>query len=189
MKTKSLCMTTAAAVLLAGGCGPETDTVETVPAAHHQIRCKTGPSDIPAALAVPDGTCLHEEVLGTGVQIYTCSAGAWVLKAPEANLTDKHDRFVGNHFLGPTWQWSDGSKIHAAKTAQAAAPDPTSAIPWLLLTVTSEDGDGELADATHVQRVHTSGGVAPAGSCTPEGSEVRVPYTADYVFYGAARRW
>jgi hypothetical protein len=178
-------------LLAAASCGApedEANQIDAVQSAHHQLRCKSGPSDVPATLAVTDGTCLLDQALGTGVQIYTCSAGAWVLKAPEANLTDRHGRFQGNHFLGPTWQWNDGSKIHAAKTAQAPAPDPT-AVAWLLLGVTSEDGEGELADIAHVQRVHTSGGVAPAGACTPEASEVRVPYTADYLFYGPARRW
>jgi hypothetical protein len=187
---KSTIRTAVAAGLLlaAASCGaPEDDQVDPVQAAHHQLRCKAGPADVPPGL-VPDGVCLQDQALGTGVQIYTCTAGAWVLKAPEANLTDRHGRFQGNHFLGPTWQWNDGSKIHAAKTAQVAAPDPT-AVAWLLLAVTSEEGDGELADITHVQRVHTTGGVAPAGPCAPEASEVRVPYTADYIFYGPPRRW
>jgi hypothetical protein len=176
----------AAGVLMAAAsCGApedqENQAVDSIEAAHHQDRCRRGPEDIPAALAVPAGTCLKEKVLGTGVQIYTCTAGAWVLKAPEANLTDRHGRFQGNHFLGPTWQWNDGSKIKAARTAGVNAPDPAD-VPWLLLGVTGEDGDGTLADVTQVQRVHTSGGVAPAGACT-EAAEVRVPYSADYLFY------
>jgi hypothetical protein len=36
-----------------------------------------------------------------------------------------------------------------------------------------------------VRRVHTTGGLAPGGSCLI-GAQVRVPYTADYLFYTAS---
>jgi hypothetical protein len=109
-----------------------------------------------------------------------------VLKAPEADLLDRHGKFVGNHFLGPTWQWRDGSKVKGAAAAKVASPDPASNVPWLLLNVTTQAGDGELSDVRHIQRLHTTGGVAPAGACTTEGEELRVPYTADYLFYHLA---
>jgi hypothetical protein len=182
-------------VILLGGClgGPpedDPDPVTPVPAALHGHEdgdhadgdCRRAPADVPPALQVPATECLKVRALGTGVQIYTCTAGAWVLKAPEANLLDRHGRYEGNHFLGPTWQWRDGSKVKGAKVAQAAAPDPSKDIPWLLLSVASEEGDGRLADVTHIQRIHTTGGPAPAGACT-DGAETRVPYTADYLFY------
>jgi FtsP/CotA-like multicopper oxidase with cupredoxin domain len=146
--------------------------------------CLRPPDDIPATLQAPADECLKVQALGTGVQIYTCVAAAWVLKAPEADLLDRHGKFVGNHFLGPTWQWRDGSKVKAAAAAKVA-PDPSS-IPWLLLNVTSQAGDGELTDVRHIQRLHTTGGLAPAGTCATEGEEVRVPYTADYLFYHLA---
>jgi uncharacterized protein DUF3455 len=178
---------TALGMVLAACAGPpEDEPVVPVQAALHDEgrdgHCRRAPADIPAALAVPANECLSVEAQGIGVQIYTCTAGAWVAKAPEANLVDRHGRFEGNHFLGPTWQWRDGSKVKGAKVAGAAAPDPVKDIPWLLLSVPSEDGDGRLADVTHIQRLHTAGGPAPAGSCT-DGAEVRVPYTADYLFY------
>ena len=179
-----------ALTLILSGCGaPEDEAqgVESLQAAHHrEDRCRRGAADVPAALAVPDGDCLEVQALGTGVQVYTCTAGAWALKAPEANLLDRHGRFVGNHFLGPTWQWNDGSKVKGARNAQVAAPDAAHDIAWLLLDVASEDGDGRLAAVTHIQRIHTAGGVAPAGPCTTEAAEIRVPYTADYLFFRPA---
>jgi len=49
-------------------------------------------------------------------------------------------------------------------------------------------GAGVFANVTWVQRVNTSGGVGPAGSCDPalagaDGGVLKVPYTADYFFY------
>jgi hypothetical protein len=145
------------------------------------FHCGLMPSNIPPAIAPPANECLKTSVKGVGVQIYTCTAGAWSAAIPEANLMRDGD-FVGNHFFSPAWQWKDGSKIHARKTASVNAPDPTSDIPWLLLTVFSEDGDGHLKGTTSVNRIDTKGGVAPPLPCL-EGVQVRIPYTANYLFY------
>jgi hypothetical protein len=63
--------------------------------------------------------------------------------------------------------------------------DPT-AIPWLLLRATSTDGYGIFTRTTFVQRVNTTGGLAPATPPTQAGQEARVPYTADYYFFRAS---
>jgi hypothetical protein len=149
-------------------------------------RCSL-PAGIPAALAVPAGQCLALETFAQGVQIYTCAAGAWVLRAPEADLSDRRGNYLGNHFLGPTWQANDGSKVKAARTAQLPAVTGAQDIPWLLLAVVANEGHGRLDDVTFIQRLHTGGGVAPAGPCTTEGAEVRVPYNAEYLFYRPQR--
>ena len=50
-------------------------------------------------------------------------------------------------------------------------------------------GGGKLTATTFVQRLSTSGGVAPSAECissTDVGKEAFVPYTADYFFYKAA---
>jgi hypothetical protein len=44
-------------------------------------------------------------------------------------------------------------------------------------------GSGVLADTRFAQRVNTSGGVAPTGACPTAGTERRVDYMADYIFY------
>lgn len=139
--------------------------------------CLPTPADVPDTLKAPDDMCVKTKARGIGVQIYQCNAGVpGALIAPEANLR-RHGRYVGNHFLGPTWQWRDGSKVHASKVAGV---NKAGTIPWLLLKVTSEDGEGTLEDVLYVQRLHTSGGVAPA-TCT--GTQVTSEYEADYVFY------
>ena len=69
------------------------------------------------------------------------------------------------------------------------------AIPWFLLQVVgAQDGptDGhKLTATTFIQRLNTSGGVAPSTGCTlptDVGKKELVSYTADYVLYKAARR-
>jgi hypothetical protein len=93
------------------------------------------------------------------------------------------------HYAGPTWEARDGSKVVGSRV-DGVTVDPT-AIPWLLLSAASTaagpDGD-KLAKTTYIQRIATTGGLAPAASqCTAasSGSVVEVPYTADYVFWKA----
>src|SRR5207237_67087 len=121
--------------------------------------------------------------------IYECRAGQngafeWTLRAPEATLYDKGGAKAGTHYAGPTWQLDDGSTIVGKKAA--SAPSPAGSIPWLRLVASGHGPvDGRLKTATSVQRLATTGGVAPAEGCDARaaGSEARVPYTADYFFY------
>src|SRR5262245_52746934 len=129
-----------------------------------------------------------------GVQKYTCQQnGTWLLTDPEAALykTTGAPRQIGSHFLNfatgrPVWQLDDGSSVEAAR--RAAADGGAGNIQWLLLqavaTTVGEDGE-RLAATTWVQRLNTSGGVAPSGMCTP-GTRIRVDYTADYFFWRAS---
>jgi Protein of unknown function (DUF3455) len=56
-------------------------------------------------------------------------------------------------------------------------------IPWLLLTAQAEgNATGGLTGISHIQRLNTRGGLAPAGDCVDRES-VRVAYTADYLFF------
>jgi hypothetical protein len=61
-------------------------------------------------------------------------------------------------------------------------PDST-AIPWLLLETVSTGGPGIFSSVTYIQRVNTTGGVAPAGPGSSIGETVQVPYKAEYYFY------
>jgi hypothetical protein len=71
------------------------------------------------------------------------------------------------------------------KAAANVSPDPDS-IPWLLVNIISHDGSGVLSPATSIQRLNTKGGKAPASGCDAShvGQEVRVPYSADCLFFG-----
>jgi hypothetical protein len=132
-------------------------------------------------------------VYATGVQKYRCQAnGTWLFSDPEAALykTTGARRPVGTHFLNfatgrPVWQLEDGSSVEAARTV--SVPGGTGNIAWLLLqaVVTTAGADGDrLTRTTWVQRLNTSGGVAPAGTCTP-GDTAAVPYSTDYFFWKA----
>ena len=143
---------------------------------------------VPDTIAV--GTGEKPFLLGhaTGVQIYACRSGAWVLVAPRATLYGDNGQAIADHFAGPTWQARDGSRVVGKRLD--GVPGAPGAIPWLLLSAdsTSAGPDGDrLEGTTHIQRIATVGGVAPAPSqCVTEGEQVEVPYTADYVFWKRA---
>lgn len=149
------------------------------------------PSSIPPALAVPAGNQLVLAASAKGVQIYECApdttgALAWKLHAPRATLFDAAGNQVAIHFggvdkglpAGPYWQASDGSRVHGANPV--SVPNPGS-IPLLRLDAADTSGNGVFTKVTFIQRLETTGGVAPAGACSSGTTEVA--YTAKYNFY------
>jgi hypothetical protein len=149
---------------------------------------KTPPLPSPI-LAVPAGNKLAFAYDAIGVQIYACAATAtgygWTLKAPDARLYNHHKPVI-DHYVGPTWEWiKDGSKVQAVKL-QGFTDDP-SAIPELLLQATTHEGAGRMDDVTYIQRLETTGGLAPTTGCDADhvGATSNVEYTATYYFYRA----
>ena len=146
--------------------------------------------EVPESLKAPAGEEVILAAHATGVQIYVCQAGAdqkfaWVLKAPEAELTDATGKKIAHHFAGPTWKHADGSEVKGKVIAKQDAPKPE-AIPWLLLTAASHTGDGIFSRVTSIQRIHTEGGMPPnASTCdaSANAKESRNAYSADYYFY------
>ena len=139
----------------------------------------------PAALPLPQEGTPVGRYAAKGVQIYVCEveggATEWHFKAPEAELFDAQGRPFAKHYAGPTWEAPDGSKT--VGTALASEPAAKTAdIPWLLLS-TQSSGSGVLGGVRFVERVNTSGGAGPTGACPRIGTERRVDYTADYIFY------
>jgi Protein of unknown function (DUF3455) len=139
---------------------------------------------------------------------------AYVLFTPEATLfSDDDGGQIITHFFSPnpdprdpntnpavvapegairaTWVHShDGSSIWAKLHTNGAAVVDKNAIALLLLdAVGVEDGPtgGDiLAKTTFVQRVNTTGGLAPKSGCGSPGdlgNQAFIPYTADYFFY------
>jgi hypothetical protein len=143
---------------------------------------------VPQQLQPPANEQLLLQVHAKGDQVYTCkSEGAqftWTLKAPDAQLFDKDGKSFGKHFAGPSWEANDGSRVTGKAVANAPSPAADS-VPWLLVNILSHDGSGVLSRATTIQRLNTKGGKAPASGCDAShaGQEVRVPYSADYLFY------
>jgi FtsP/CotA-like multicopper oxidase with cupredoxin domain len=143
---------------------------------------------VPAQIQAPANEQLLLQVHAKGDQVYTCKEGvtqfAWTLKAPDAQLFDKDGKPFGKHFAGPSWEANDGSRVTGKAVANAPSPDADS-IPWLLVNIVGHEGSGVLSRATTIQRINTKGGKAPASGCDSAhaGQEVRVPYSADYLFY------
>jgi len=147
--------------------------------------------EVPATLKPESNESLQRIVRATGVQIYECRAKKdanarfeWAFVAPEADLFDARGNKVGKHGAGPYWQASDGSRIVGTLKQRADAP-VSGAIPWLLLTAKSNGPQGSFSNVTSIQRVNTTGGIAPARNCGSDttGSTSRIPYTADYYFF------
>jgi len=143
---------------------------------------------IPPQIQAPANEQLLLLVHAKGDQVYTCKGDAgsfsWTLKAPDAQLSDKDGKPFGKHFAGPSWESNDGSRVTGKAVANVASPDADS-IPWLLVNIVGREGSGVLSRATTIQRINTKGGKAPASGCDAgnAGAEVRVAYSADYLFY------
>ena len=143
---------------------------------------------VPQQLQPPANEQLLLQVHAKGDQVYTCKSEAaqftWTLKAPDAQLFDKDGKPFGKHFAGPSWEATDGSRVTGKAVANVPSPDANS-IPWLLVNIVSHDGTGVLSRATTIQRLNTKGGKAPASGCDAShvAQELRVPYSADYLFY------
>ena len=169
------------------------------------------PPRVPSAIQVPAGAKAFLEGHAVGTQNYIClpsaSAFAWTFFGPQATLFKDNGGQIITHFLSPnpdengtaraTWQHSkDTSTIWAVAIASSSdlrfvAPG---AIPWLLLRVVGDkpgpSGSDQLLETTHIQRLNTSGGVAPSTGCSRAadvGTKALVYYTADYVFYKGAQ--
>src|ERR1700731_3447862 len=118
--------------------------------------------EVPESLKAPAGEEVILAAHASGVQIYVCQAGAdqkfaWVLKAPEADLTDATGKKIVHHFAGLTWKHVNGSEVKGKVIAKQDAPKPE-AIQWLLLSATGHSGEGSLSRVTSIQRIQTEGG-------------------------------
>lgn len=144
------------------------------------------------------------------------SGVAYTLFTPEATLFNKKFKEVTTHYFGPNpfenntnpalvaagpiraaWQHSrDTSIVWGQVKPGNSSFDPTfvkqGAIAWLLVTkIGAQDGPtggNTLTKTTFIQRLNTTGGLAPSTGCissTDVGNQAFVPYTADYFFYTA----
>lgn len=184
---RRLSLTTAALVALAS-------LISSAPFGNAQSNPQNPPTqesapDVPDAIAVSAGLDPVLFVHAKGSQIYSCQADAdgkysWTLKAPDAELTDRKDKAIGQHSAGPKWTLKDGSEVTGKAAAHVDSLDADS-IPWLLVNVTTNSGKGQLAKVTAIQRVHTHGGKAPGYGCdeSHKGDETKSSYTADYYFF------
>jgi len=150
---------------------------------------------VPPGIAVVDGYKPFLVAHAVGVQIHECIQDGggyrWRFAGPRADLYDDSGKQIATHFSGPSWQARDGSKVTATLDGNGSVKVDPTAIPWLRLRVTSAsagaDGD-RLVAAEYIQRINTTGGLAPAATdCNVGtlGQVAEVPYTADYAFWKA----
>lgn len=139
-------------------------------------------------LRAPAGHKVAFQAYAEGVQIWRWNGTSWVFSRPEAVLYSGGEEggIVGIHYAGPTWESVSGSYVKGAFLAGATVD--SSAIPWLLLRAVESDGPGIFDGVTHIQRVNTVGGLAPADPGDFPAEEARVLYTADYYFYRKHKR-
>ena len=149
---------------------------------------------LPDAVKVPAGQRVAMETVGVGDLTYECKAKAgmadafeWAFVGPKAALNDRSGKTVGSYYGPPaTWAAMDGSKITG--TQLAVAPGGAGNIPLQLVKANPAMGAGAMMGVTHIQRVATKGGVAPAMACAAAnmGQKQVVAYQADYIFWKAA---
>ena len=148
---------------------------------------------LPDAVKVPAGHAVVMETVGVGVITYECRAKAamagefeWAFVGPKAVLNNRSGKMVGSYYGPPaTWEAADGSKITG--TQLAVAPSSPGNIPLQLVKANPAMGTGAMTGISHIQRVATQGGVAPAMACAAAnmGQKQVVSYQADYIFYKA----
>jgi hypothetical protein len=160
--------------------------VSTSPPTVAQSSSNIDKSDLPPLIRVPPQHTVEFSFKAQGFQIYKCvleqDSGklVWSFVAPEAELFDQAGKQVGRHFAGPAWKLDDGSEVLGKLKVKTDAPDG-SGIPWLLLE--AQQRSGRFGAINLVQRVHTNGGAPPPIVGDEKiGSEIRVPYKAEYRF-------
>jgi hypothetical protein len=161
---------------------------------------------VPVDLRVPDGNRVFFVGHAVGTQDYVClpaeTGFKYVLFTPRATLAGDNGQQVATHYFSPnpldgtirpTWEQSTdtstvwGQVIGTSTDANYVARD---AIAWVLIQPVALQGGTAgsegLTTTTFVQRLNTTGGLAPAAGCesaTDVGHQAFVPYTADYFFY------
>ncbi len=151
--------------------------------------CKPSGAGVAYVLFTPEATLFGED----GGQVITHNF------SPNPFEPNTDPKVVADGTIRATWQYRDTSRVWAK--LHATDPDgrkgavivDSKAIAWLLLdgvgSLKGPTGGDKLKDTTFVQRLNTTGGLAPLTGCsslTDVGNTAFVPYTADYFFYQQA---
>jgi hypothetical protein len=157
---------------------------------------------MPALAAVPEPSGLaprlraaaDEEAAfvlsANGTHLFQCKAAlanpnvyGWYFVAPDATLFEG-TRSAGSH-RAPGQFESDSDRTTVTGVVRATQPGGENNLPWATMRAIPMGEGGMFAGVTTIQRVNTSGGVAPASGCTAAsaGDEARVQFSADYYFY------
>ena len=136
---------------------------------------------LPASVAPPAGTRALGVFRGTGVLVYTCTAGSFTLTRPQLHLFTLTGQPVGLHTRPLTWQSAhDGSRVDAVVARQVRT---RSAIgPALLKAVNVYGGRGLFGQTAFIAALPLTGGVPPT-ACAVPGRQLNVPFQTLYVFF------
>jgi len=154
--------------------------------------CRPSGAGVAYVLFTPQATLFNED----GRQVITHYFSPNLSANPPDPNTDA--KVVANGAIRVTWQHRDSSIIWAK--LHQSGPDGSGsvtvderAVAWLLLDEVGvqkgPSGGHTLTKTTFVQRLNTTGGLAPKTGCsslTDVGNQAFVPYTADYFFYKKA---
>jgi hypothetical protein len=122
---------------------------------------QTAPATAPAVFDVADRVAILV-ARAVGARIYECKVGEtaatnWVLREPVATLIAGGGT-IGHHYVGPTWELTDGEVVTGKQSAAASGATPGD-VALLKLDIVEHRGRGILEDAKLVLRLATRGGV------------------------------
>lgn len=176
-----------------------------------QSAIDNGVPAVPTNIEVPLGYDVFLKGHALGTQNYVCLPAtpgvSWKFIGPQATLfltfNGEISQQLTTHFLSanpsendlprPTWQHSLDSSRVWGRVLQSSSDSnfvEAGAIPWLLLEAVGAQlgptGGPSLTQTAFIQRLNTSGGIAPSTGCSRQsdiGRVALVPYAADYFFY------
>ena len=150
--------------------------------------CRPSGAGVAYVLFTPQATLFGDD----GVQVITHYF------SPNPSEPNTDPKVVADGAIRVTWQHRDSSiiwaKLHqSGQDGNGAVTVDKDAVAWLLLDEVGvqkgPSGGDTLTKTTFVQRLNTTGGLAPKTGCsslTDVGNQAFVPYTADYFFYQKA---
>ena len=148
------------------------------------------PAGLTSAITAPADEEAAFMLRAEGTHVFECkplaqdpNRFAWAFGGPDATLYDS-GRPVARHAAENMFE-AIGDRSSVSGAIRSRQDGGANNLPWLLLRAASTPDAGLFAGVTSVQRVNTSGGVAPAAGCDANnvGKEARTAFTADYYFY------
>jgi len=155
----------------------------------------SSPTGVAYALFTPEATLFNDDSKQLITHFFS----------PSPSETNTNPAVIAAGAIRVTWQHRDASIVWGrVRPADPTVPgdigdsstDPAfvadGAVAWLKVTATATQagptGGDTLKKTTFIQRLNTSGGLAPKTGCstpTDVGHQAFVPYKADYFFYTA----
>ena len=137
-------------------------------------------------LRIPADVEEYLRLTARGVQVFRCerveTVYLWRFVQPDAQLFDSRGRAVATHGADFSFRHIDGSALATHIVAYEDIPNVKDLRPVLMAATSS--GKGAFAAAVDVARIENNGGLPPASCKSGDvGRVLRVPFTADFVFF------